>query len=406
MTDVQQRTAEQLFKTLGELKGGAMKFGQALSIFESALPEELAAPYRAAAHPAAGLRSPDVGDHRAPRAGHRARHRLAQAARRVRRRPGRGRLDRPGAPRPLGRRPRGRGQGAVPRRRRGADGRPAPDQPGGAHRSAAMVPGHRHQAAGRRAAGPGRRGARLPARGRGAARRSPRRSAATPTSWSPTSSRTPTRCWSRSGSSQPASLARLIAEGTQEERDHYGEPLRPVPVRGPGPGRACCTPTRTPATSGCCPPRTARWAGSASSTTAPWPGCPRRACRARIGSLIRIATYDDYDDVLEGLRAEGFVKPNITIDPDELRDYLGPFVEPAQAGDVRVLPGLDARAVPAGPGPPPARVDARAAAEPAAVVPADPPGLGRRHRGALPARGRAAVPGRSSTRRCPGFAEA
>ena len=47
LTDVQQRTAEQLFKTLGELKGGAMKFGQAMSIFESALPEELAAPYRA-----------------------------------------------------------------------------------------------------------------------------------------------------------------------------------------------------------------------------------------------------------------------------------------------------------------------------------------------------------------------
>jgi len=32
----------QLFKVLGELKGGAMKFGQALSIFEAALPEELA----------------------------------------------------------------------------------------------------------------------------------------------------------------------------------------------------------------------------------------------------------------------------------------------------------------------------------------------------------------------------
>ena len=44
MTEVQQRTAEQLFRTLGELKGGAMKFGQALSILESALPEELAAP--------------------------------------------------------------------------------------------------------------------------------------------------------------------------------------------------------------------------------------------------------------------------------------------------------------------------------------------------------------------------
>jgi predicted unusual protein kinase regulating ubiquinone biosynthesis (AarF/ABC1/UbiB family) len=47
-TELQQRTAEQLFKVLGELKGGAMKFGQALSVFEAALPEELAAPYRAA----------------------------------------------------------------------------------------------------------------------------------------------------------------------------------------------------------------------------------------------------------------------------------------------------------------------------------------------------------------------
>src|SRR6478736_3301894 len=46
MMDVQQRTAEQLFKTLGELKGGAMKMGQALSILESALPEEVSAPYR------------------------------------------------------------------------------------------------------------------------------------------------------------------------------------------------------------------------------------------------------------------------------------------------------------------------------------------------------------------------
>jgi predicted unusual protein kinase regulating ubiquinone biosynthesis (AarF/ABC1/UbiB family) len=47
-SEVQQRTAEQLFRVLGELKGGAMKFGQALSVFEAALPEDLAAPYRAA----------------------------------------------------------------------------------------------------------------------------------------------------------------------------------------------------------------------------------------------------------------------------------------------------------------------------------------------------------------------
>jgi predicted unusual protein kinase regulating ubiquinone biosynthesis (AarF/ABC1/UbiB family) len=47
-TELQQRTAEQLFRVLGELKGGAMKFGQALSVFEAALPEELAGPYRGA----------------------------------------------------------------------------------------------------------------------------------------------------------------------------------------------------------------------------------------------------------------------------------------------------------------------------------------------------------------------
>ncbi|MER5495032.1 ABC1 kinase family protein [Streptomyces sp. NPDC002454] len=46
--ELQERTADQLFKVLGELKGGAMKFGQALSVFESALPEEVAGPYRAA----------------------------------------------------------------------------------------------------------------------------------------------------------------------------------------------------------------------------------------------------------------------------------------------------------------------------------------------------------------------
>ncbi len=47
-TEFQQRTAEQIFNVLGELKGGAMKFGQALSVFEAALPEEIAAPYRQA----------------------------------------------------------------------------------------------------------------------------------------------------------------------------------------------------------------------------------------------------------------------------------------------------------------------------------------------------------------------
>ena len=45
---VAARTAEQLFGTLGELKGGAAKLGQAMSVLEAAMPEEVAAPYRAA----------------------------------------------------------------------------------------------------------------------------------------------------------------------------------------------------------------------------------------------------------------------------------------------------------------------------------------------------------------------
>jgi predicted unusual protein kinase regulating ubiquinone biosynthesis (AarF/ABC1/UbiB family) len=45
--EIQQRTADQIFRVLGELKGGAMKLGQALSVFEAALPPELAGPYRA-----------------------------------------------------------------------------------------------------------------------------------------------------------------------------------------------------------------------------------------------------------------------------------------------------------------------------------------------------------------------
>jgi predicted unusual protein kinase regulating ubiquinone biosynthesis (AarF/ABC1/UbiB family) len=46
--EVATRSAEELFATLGELKGGAAKLGQALSVFEAALPEEVARPYRSA----------------------------------------------------------------------------------------------------------------------------------------------------------------------------------------------------------------------------------------------------------------------------------------------------------------------------------------------------------------------
>lgn len=46
--ELSAKTAEQLFAVLGQLKGGAMKFGQALSVFEAAVPKDMAAPYREA----------------------------------------------------------------------------------------------------------------------------------------------------------------------------------------------------------------------------------------------------------------------------------------------------------------------------------------------------------------------
>ena len=43
---VLERNAEHMFAVLGELKGGAMKLGQALSVYEAMIPAELAEPYR------------------------------------------------------------------------------------------------------------------------------------------------------------------------------------------------------------------------------------------------------------------------------------------------------------------------------------------------------------------------
>lgn len=42
------KAAEEMFKVLGELKGGAMKVGQALSVMEAAIPPQYAEPFRAA----------------------------------------------------------------------------------------------------------------------------------------------------------------------------------------------------------------------------------------------------------------------------------------------------------------------------------------------------------------------
>ena len=49
-----------------------------------------------------------------------------------------------------------------------------------------------------------------------------------------------------------------------------------------------------------------------------------------IGQLMRIALAGDADTILDGLQAEGFVRPHITIDAERLLEYLLPFIEPVQ----------------------------------------------------------------------------
>jgi len=108
--EITARGAEQVYTTLGELKGGAAKLGQAMSVFEAAIPGEVAGPYRSAlnrltdaapAMPAAVTRRGRGRPLGALRGG------LAGAAGGPRRRAGRRGVHRPGAPRPLARRESG-----------------------------------------------------------------------------------------------------------------------------------------------------------------------------------------------------------------------------------------------------------------------------------------------------------
>ncbi len=247
---VMAKSAEQLFAVLGELKGGAMKFGQALSVFEAAIPDEFAAPFRESlvklqtAAPPMSSRRRALGAVRAVRPG------VAGPVPGVRGDPGGRGQHRSGAPRGVAGRARGGRQAAVPRGRGGAALRPAaavPDEPGDA--AAGTRAGD--QAADRGAARTDGGGARLPGRG-----------------------------------GQPAHLRRRLrgrragrgaqgrglgAAGAGHRVDQRAQAVGRDPARAPRrsgtsprdcspssttprrPGSGCCTPTRIRATSSCCP---------------------------------------------------------------------------------------------------------------------------------------------------------
>ena len=123
------------------------------------------------------------------------------------------------------------------------------------------------------------------------------------------------------------SMAKVIADGTQAERDHYGELLVRftfgAPARtgmlhaDPHPGnfRTIPRPDGSPGRLGVLD------FGAVSRL-------PGGTFPPAMGHLLRTAMLGDSDALLAGLRAEGFVREGIRVDAQVLLDYLWPFVEP------------------------------------------------------------------------------
>jgi predicted unusual protein kinase regulating ubiquinone biosynthesis (AarF/ABC1/UbiB family) len=126
------------------------------------------------------------------------------------------------------------------------------------------------------------------------------------------------------------SLATVIRDGTKAERDRYGELfaefLFSAPARtgmlhaDPHPGNFRTLPSMngTPARLGVLDfGAVARLPGGTMPRT--------------VGAILRIASIDDYGTLVDTLREEGMIRDRITVDPDQLRSYLSPFLEPAAA---------------------------------------------------------------------------
>ncbi len=318
--ELQQRTAEQMFKVLGELKGGAMKFGQALSIFEAAMPEEFAAPYRAtltklqdAAPP---LPAASIHKILAAELGDDWRDRFMEFS------------DTPAAAASIGQVHKATWHDgrvvAVKVQYPGADKALMADLNQMARMGklfASWIPGidikplinelrdrvaeeldYLRESRSQRtyaAAFEGDDDFLIPH----------------------VLSASPHVLVTEWVDGTPLSV--IIANGTQEERDHAGTLLERFLLAGPSragllhadphPGNFRMTPD-------------GRLCVLDFGAVAELPdGLP-----LAMGTLLRIAQSGDAETVMAGLRAEGFVRPHIEVDPQQVLDYLDPFVEPAR----------------------------------------------------------------------------
>jgi predicted unusual protein kinase regulating ubiquinone biosynthesis (AarF/ABC1/UbiB family) len=327
MTEIQQRTAEQLFRTLGELKGGAMKVGQFLSVLESALPEEVAGPYRDhltrlqdAAPP---MPTQTVREILAADLGADWRDRLVW-------------LDGgPTAAASIGQVHKGRWH----------DGREVAvkvQYPGAGDALRADL---RQLSRLARTAGPLVPGIdlkplveELQARAEdeldyGLEAEAQRTFAAAfrddPDIVVPdvveVGATTLVTEWLES----PASLASIIARGSKEERDHYGELLVRFLFSGP---------TRTgmlhadphPGNYRVMPDPDGRPGRLGVLDFGAVARLPERGLPEAMGRLLRVAADEEEGELVEGLRREGFIRDRVRVDPRQVLDYLAPFVEPTK----------------------------------------------------------------------------
>jgi len=327
LTEVQQRTAEQLFRTLGELKGGAMKFGQALSVLEAALPDEIAAPYRehltALQDSAPPMPTQTVRDEIERQLGPEWRDKLVRLS---------------GGP---------TAAASIGQVHRGTwyDGREVAvkvQYPGAGEALLGDLRQLSRLARGVAPVFPGidikpliteiqaRASEELDYRLEAEAQQTFADAfAGDPDIVIPPVVETGNTVIITEWLESPASLATVIADGTQEERDHYGRlfarflfdgPLRTGMLHAdPHPGNFRILPHEdgTPGRLGVL--------DFGAVARLPDRGLPRA-----MGRLLRIAATEDHEELVEGLRREGFIKDNIQVDAQLVLDYLSPFVEPTE----------------------------------------------------------------------------
>lgn len=332
MTDIQQRTAEQLFRTLGELKGGAMKVGQALSVLESALPEEMIAPYRAnltrLQDSAPPMPTQTVRDILGEDLGPDWKEQLVQ-------------LD--GAP---------TAAASIGQVHKGQwhDGREVAVKVQYPDAGNALESDLRTLARATRTVGPLVPGLdmkplieEVQARAREELdydlEADAQREFATafnddPDIVVPDVVAVGPRVLITEWLDSTSSMASIIADGSREERDHYGQLFTRFLFSGPArTGLLHADPH--PGNYRIIPAEDGGLGRLGVLDFGAMARLPQRGLPAPMGRLIRLCAAGDGDAVTAGLREEGFLKPHIEVDPQLLMDYLSPFVEPTQVESFR-----------------------------------------------------------------------